>query len=147
MSEARVNITGRVQGVGFRPFIYRLAVKHGLKGYVKNLGDAGVEVVVEGKRKSIERFLDEVASDSPQVSEIDEITVKYRPLKARYESFIIDKSQRSKRSASGIFPPDIGICPDCIEDMENRRSRWFEYPFTACSWCGPRFTAVRALPY
>lgn len=65
MSEARVNITGRVQGVGFRPFIYRLAVKHGLKGYVKNLGDAGVEVVVEGKRKSIERFLDEVASDSP----------------------------------------------------------------------------------
>ena len=63
MSEARVNITGRVQGVGFRPFIYRLAVKHGIKGYVKNLGDAGVEVV-EGKRKSIEKFLDEVASDS-----------------------------------------------------------------------------------
>ena len=147
MSEARVNITGRVQGVGFRPFIYRLAVKHGLKGYVKNLGDAGVEVVVEGKRKSIEKFLDEVALDSPQVSEIDEISVKYRPYRARYESFIIDKSQRSKKSASGIFPPDIGICPDCIKDMENRRSRWFEYPFTACSWCGPRLTAVRALPY
>ena len=67
MSEARVNITGKVQGIGFRPFIYRLAGKHGLKGYVKNLGDAGVEVVVEGKRKSIEKFLDEVESDSPQV--------------------------------------------------------------------------------
>jgi len=65
MSEARVNITGRVKGVGFRPFIYRLAVKHGLKGYVKNLGDAGVEVVAEGKRKRIEKFLVEVASDSP----------------------------------------------------------------------------------
>jgi len=70
MSEARVNITGRVQGVGFRPFIYNLAVKHGLQGYVKNLGDAGVEVIIEGKRKSIEKFLNEVASDSPQVSEI-----------------------------------------------------------------------------
>ena len=147
MSEARINITERVQRVGFRPSIYRLAIKHGLKGYVKNLGDAGVEVVVEGKMKSIERFLDEVASDSSKVSELDKINVKYRPYRARYESFIIDKSQRSKKSASGIFPLDIGICPDCIEDMENRRSRWFEYPFTVCAWCGPRFTAVRALHY
>ena len=147
MSEAKVNITGRVQGVGFRPFIYRLAVRHGLNGYVKNLGDAGVEVVVEGKRVNIERFLDEVASGLPQVSEIDDISVKYGPNRAKHESFIIDKSRMSRKSASGIFPPDIGICPECIEDMGNQRSRWFEYPFTACAWCGPRFTSVRALPY
>ncbi len=147
MIEARVKITGRVQGVGFRPFIYRKAIKHGVSGYVKNLGDAGVELVVEGKIEKIDKLLEEVKKDSPPVSEIKDVSVNYSSYRAKFDSFIIDKSGDAKRVASGIFPPDIGICPDCIRDIENPGSRWFGYPFTACAWCGPRFTAVKYLPY
>lgn len=147
MIEARVKITGRVQGVGFRPFIYRKAIKHGLLGYVRNMGDAGVELVVEGSREKIENFIEEVKEDAPQVSEIKTISVKYGSYKTSFDSFIIDKSGNTGKIASGIFPPDIGICPDCVRDMENPSSRWYRYPFTACAWCGPRFTAVKSLPY
>lgn len=145
--EAAINITGRVQGVGFRPFIYRRAVKNQLKGYVINLGDAGVEVIVEGTRNQIDEFMREVQEDAPDVSEIENIHLSYRPYRGRYHDFIIDKSRKAKNAASGIYPPDIGICPQCLQDMNNPKSRWFEYPFTACAWCGPRFTSVKQLPY
>jgi hydrogenase maturation protein HypF len=145
--EARIGITGRVQGVGFRPFIYRVAVRNGLVGYVINLGDAGVEVVVEGERRQVTRFLRDIREEAPEVSEIEDIVHEYRPYRGRFKEFVIDKSQNRGRVASGIYPPDIGICPQCLEDMATPGSRWHEYPFTACAWCGPRFTSVRSLPY
>ena len=145
--EAAINITGRVQGVGFRPFIYRRAVKNQLKGYVVNLGDAGVEVVIEGTRNRIDEFIREVQEEAPDVSEIESINLRYRPYRRRFNDFIIDKSRKARNAASGIYPPDIGICPQCLHDMNNPKSRWFEYPFTACAWCGPRFTSVKKLPY
>ena len=145
--EAQINITGRVQGVGFRPFIYRIAIKNNLVGYVINLGDAGVEIEVEGKEKQIRKFIEEIEDEAPRVSEIEKITYQLRPYRARFEDFIIDKSHTSQKVASGIYPPDIGICPDCLKDMNTPTSRWYEYPFTACAWCGPRFTAVKSLPY
>ena len=145
--EAVIHITGRVQGVGFRPFIYRKAVKFGLRGYVINLGDAGVEVVVEGAKTTIEAFLQEVKRDAPEVSEIRGVTASYRPYQGRFKEFKIERSREVEGSLSGIFPPDIGICRECIKDMENPESRWYNYPFTACAWCGPRFTAIKALPY
>jgi hydrogenase maturation protein HypF len=145
--EAEVHVTGRVQGVGFRPFIYRLAVRHGLRGYVINLGDAGVEVVIEGQTENIESFVKSIKAESPPVSEITGIHTSYRPYKGKYKEFVIDRSRNSREAASGIFPPDIGICPDCLKDMEDAKGRWFEYPFTACAWCGPRFTGVKSLPY
>jgi len=145
--QAKINIRGRVQGVGFRPFIFRMAVKNQLCGYVINLGDAGIEIIVEGWSEDIEQFLRDVNENAPEVSEIADIKVEYRPYTGRYTEFIIDKSRTSKRVASGIYPPDIGICPECLRDMEDPNGRWYEYPFTACAWCGPRFTAVKALPY
>ena len=145
--EAEVHVTGRVQGVGFRPFIYRLAVRYGLRGYVINLGDAGVEAVVEGPRESVESFVKSIQAESPPVSEITKVHFAYRPYRNRFKKFVIDKSRNGKQSASGIFPPDIGICPECLMDMEDPNGRWFEYPFTTCAWCGPRFTGVRSLPY
>ncbi|MGD0803842.1 MAG: carbamoyltransferase HypF [Candidatus Bathyarchaeia archaeon] len=140
-------MTGRVQGVGFRPFIYRLAVRHELKGYVINLGDAGVEAVVEGPTNSIEAFIKSIQTEAPPVSEITGIHSSYRPYRNRFKEFIIDKSRDSRQAISGIFPPDIGICPNCLTDMADLKGRWFEYPFTACAWCGPRFTGVMSLPY
>lgn len=145
--EASIGITGRVQGVGFRPFIYRVAVRNGLVGYVINLGDAGVEIVVEGKKSQVSQFLKEVREGAPEVSEIEDIVFEYRPHRGRFKEFVIDKSKSRGRVASGIYPPDIGICPQCLEDMATPGSRWYEYPFTACAWCGPRFTSVRSLPY
>jgi hydrogenase maturation protein HypF len=145
--EAKIHITGRVQGVGFRPFIYRKAVERGLTGYVINLGDAGVEVIVEGLKENIESFLTAVEREAPKVSGIEEISVHYNPFKNRFNEFKIERSQHRGRTASGLFPPDIGICSKCVKDIEQEGSRWFEYPFTACAWCGPRFTGVKALPY
>jgi hydrogenase maturation protein HypF len=92
MIEARVKITGRVQGVGFRPFIYRKAMKYGLKGYVRNLGDAGVELVVEGSRENFSKFMEEIKKDSPQVSEIKDVSVKYGFYSARFDSFIMTRA-------------------------------------------------------
>jgi hydrogenase maturation protein HypF len=145
--EAEVRVTGRVQGVGFRPFIYRLAVRHGLRGYVINLGDAGVEVVAEGPEKQVESFINSIKSEAPSVSEVSGVSASYKPYRGRFKEFIIDKSKSATKAATGIFPPDIGICPDCLMDMEDTRGRWYEYPFTACAWCGPRFTGVKELPY
>ena len=145
--EAKISITGRVQGVGFRPFIYRMAARNGLRGYVINLGDAGVEAVVEGTESQVNRFLVEVKENAPEVSEIEDISYELKPYRGRFKDFRIDKSQNRRKVASGIFPPDIGICPQCLTDMAASGGRWYEYPFTACAWCGPRFTGVNALPY
>jgi hydrogenase maturation protein HypF len=145
--EALIRVTGRVQGVGFRPFIYRLAVKQGLMGYVINLGDAGVEIVVEGSKENIDSFISSINREAPEVSEVKEVYVEYKPFRSRFKEFMIDKSRNGSVTASGIFPPDIGICPDCLRDMNTRGSRWYGYPFTACAWCGPRFTGIKSLPY
>lgn len=145
--QAKINITGRVQGVGFRPFIYRMAVRNNLLGYVINLGDAGVEIIVEGLSKDIEQFLVDVEENAPEVSEIENIKTEYREYTGKDSNFIIDKSKITGKVASGIYPPDIGICPECLKDMEYPDGRWYEYPFTACAWCGPRFTSVKQLPY
>ena len=145
--QAKINITGRVQGVGFRPFIYRMAVQNNLLGYVINLGDAGVEIIVEGSGEDLEQFLVDVEENAPEVSEIEGIKTEYRTYTGTYTNFIIDKSKKTGKVASGIYPPDIGICPECLKDMEDPNGRWYEYPFTACAWCGPRFTSVKQLPY
>ena len=145
--QAKINITGRVQGVGFRPFIYRMAVRNNLRGYVINLGDAGVEIIVEGSKKDIEKFLVDVEENAPEVSDIEDIRTEYHRYIGKFKKFIIDKSKTTGRVASGIYPPDISICPECLNDMEDPDSRWYEYPFTACAWCGPRFTSVKSLPY
>ena len=146
-AEAKINITGRVQGVGFRPFIYRMAVKNGLLGFVINLGDAGVEIIVEGSEESIKQFLIDVEDNAPEVSDIEDIFHEFHPYSGRFNTFIIDKSKKTGKVASGIYPPDIGICPECLRDMYDKKGRWYEYPFTACAWCGPRFTSVKSLPY
>jgi hydrogenase maturation protein HypF len=145
--QAKINITGKVQGVGFRPFIYRMAVKNNLHGYVINLGDAGVEIVVEGVRSNIEWFVVEIEKNAPEVSEIEDTIIEYNNYSGRYEEFIIDKSKKTGKVVSGIYPPDIGTCLECFQDMEDKKGRWYEYPFTACAWCGPRFTSVKSLPY
>ena len=147
LAEAEIYVNGRVQGVGFRPFVYRLAVKNNLKGYVINLGDAGVEIVVEGLKKCIDTFIEKIILEAPEVSEVKNVEKRFRPFSNRFRKFTIDRSRNGTSVTSGVFPPDIGICPDCLRDMMNSKSRWYEHPFTACAWCGPRFTGLISLPY
>jgi hydrogenase maturation protein HypF len=124
-----------------------MAIKRNLRGYVVNLGDAGVEIIVEGSKEAIKNFLLDVQEYAPDVSDIENIKVEYSEYTGRFRNFIIDKSKSTGRVASGLYPPDIGICIECLNDIEKKDGRWYNYSFTACAWCGPRFTSVKSLPY
>jgi len=135
---------GVVQGVGFRPFIFRLAQKFGCRGWVKNIG-YGVQIHLEpGKKTGLRLFLRALREEKPPLAMIEE--VKVRPASFRgYKDFRIRKS---KEGESFVFiSPDISTCPNCRQEIMDRRERRFHYPFTNCTDCGPRYTIVRSLPY
>ncbi|AKB77099.1 [NiFe] hydrogenase metallocenter assembly protein HypF [Methanosarcina horonobensis HB-1 = JCM 15518] len=137
-------MTGTVQGVGFRPFIYRLAKAHGLSGYVKNLGNH-VEVLIEGERADIQNFLIDLPEKKPPLARIKEIKVKTITFSG-FQEFIIVHSEPGIFENS-IIPPDTAICEECRLEIFDPSSRYYHYPFTVCTNCGPRYTTVRTLPY
>jgi hydrogenase maturation protein HypF len=145
---AEIYVTGIVQGVGFRPFVYRVATDLSLVGFVLNLGDAGVQIVVEGKRSEIDDFLRKLRSSPPSISRIDSIDIEWGSVTDTFDSFLIKKSstKRSTESAPEM-PPDIAICEDCIGELRGPDSRWYQYPFTSCAACGPRYSTITSLPY
>ncbi|ACX53087.1 (NiFe) hydrogenase maturation protein HypF [Ammonifex degensii KC4] len=140
----RLTVKGTVQGVGFRPFVYHLAVKYGLKGFVRN--DAqGVYVEVEGGEEEVKRFCKELCQHPPRLARIAELLVEVLP-PAGYSAFEIDLS-RAAPEKEALVPPDVAICPDCAREIFDPEDRHYLYPFTNCTNCGPRFTIVRELPY
>ncbi|MBC7080672.1 MAG: carbamoyltransferase HypF [Thermoplasmatales archaeon] len=141
---ARIIVQGVVQGVGFRPFVYRIAKICGLNGYVLNLGQAGVEIEVEGEKEKIDEFILLLKEKKPPMAKIDSIKIKYGKEK-NYRTFEIKKSKGEGKGLSSL-PPDIAICDECVSDIEKdeRRKNYF---FTTCTNCGPRFTITRKLPY
>jgi hydrogenase maturation protein HypF len=144
-NEARLlHITGTVQGVGFRPFIYQLAKAHGLFGYVKNLGNY-VEILIEGDRESLDTFIKELPEKKPPLAKVTEIKTKNAPFSG-YSKFIIVPSE-SGVFENSIIPPDTAICAQCRSEIFDPASRYYHYPFTVCTNCGPRYTTVRTLPY
>ncbi len=147
-SEARIHVTGIVQGVGFRPFVYRVAKSLNLSGYVLNLGDAGVEIVVQGSKIDIDEFISTITKSPPSISTIESIDIGWVESEEVYSSFEIVKSSETRsQDAVPILPPDIAICDDCVKDMSDSSSRWYQYPFTSCAACGPRFSTITDLPY
>jgi len=144
MPQFRVTITGIVQGVGFRPFIYRAAKKNNIKGYIKNAGN-GVELLLQGEEREITDFLNTVKNNSPPLSRITDIDVKPCEDK-KYSDFEILKSDKQGASDS-VLPPDAAICDTCLSEVFNKRTRRYLYPFTVCTDCGPRFTIIESLPY
>lgn len=142
---AKIKVNGIVQGVGFRPFVYRLATELKLRGYVLNLGDAGVEIEIEGDKKLIELFIHKLKEKKPPLAKISEIKIEYGNEKG-YKEFIIRKSKEERKEGTSIIPPDISICNECIKDMEKQERRK-NYFFTTCTNCGPRFTIIKRLPY
>jgi hydrogenase maturation protein HypF len=143
----RINVTGIVQGVGFRPFIYRIAVRNGLAGYVRNRGDAGVEILLEGNAQSIQNFLRELKEKKPPLAQIHDIITKRLAGKNEHTRFAIYKSSEETELSGSVIPPDIAICDACLQELRDPKDPRYEYFFITCTNCGPRFTTIERLPY
>ena len=144
MNGARLEITGVVQGVGFRPFIYNLAHRFQLTGWVRNTS-AGVEIEVEGGAADLQGFFEALRTEAPPLAQIEAIKLTER-LAVGYDKFEILHSE-SIPSAFQPIPSDIALCPDCLREMLNPQDRRYRYPFINCTNCGPRFTIIQDLPY
>jgi hydrogenase maturation protein HypF len=136
-------IKGLVQGVGFRPFVYKTAVSLGLKGNVENRND-GVYINVSGSEKIINDFIDRLKSNAPPASDIESVQVTEIKFEA-FDKFRIIKSENVSEEVTEISP-DISVCDECLADLYNQEHR-INYPFINCTNCGPRFTIIRDLPY
>src|SRR5512133_3944119 len=139
----RIHITGLVQGVGFRPFIFRLAHERKIKGWVKNTS-SGVEMVVNSSAEDLKEFIDTIPLLAPKATHLDHITVEHSDPEA-FSDFRILESENRKDEIT-LVSPDIAVCQNCLEDMKKQPHR-IAYPFTNCTNCGPRFTIIRDLPY
>ncbi|MDI6884608.1 MAG: acylphosphatase, partial [Hadesarchaea archaeon] len=146
-AHADIGVTGVVQGVGFRPFIYHLATHYGLVGFVRNMGDAGVQVVVEGEKKVIKKFLASMRAERPPLARVDEIKVKWRKATGEFTIFRVVKSEKAGLGLASVVPPDIALCDDCLREMSDPADRRHLYPFITCVNCGPRYTIIEELPY
>ncbi len=138
-------IQGIVQGVGFRPFVYRLAKKCNLVGSILN-SDQGVVITIEGTASSIQSFLDALHESPPPLARISSIEQKTYPKLKEFTLFSILKSVSTAKSKA-IIPADIATCGDCLQDIADPQNRRFQYPFTNCTNCGPRYSIVTEIPY
>ena len=142
-SAYKIHIQGLVQGVGFRPFIYRLANHHRLSGWVINRND-GVVVKVMAGEKEVRDFIDRIRSQAPGASRIT--SIHWQESEAEdLSGFQIVSSQDASREVTQVSP-DIAVCDHCLEDMRRQPHR-INYPFINCTHCGPRFSIIRDLPY
>lgn len=144
MVGARIHITGIVQGVGFRPFVYNLAARLDLKGWVRNTS-AGVDIEVDGEQDVLDAFLKALRDEAPPLSRIDELTASFRPANG-FTSFDIVHSEAIP-SAFQPISPDVAVCGDCLRELFDPNDRRYRYPFINCTNCGPRFTIIKDIPY
>lgn len=141
----RVRVRGVVQGVGFRPFVHRLATELGLRGTVGN-DDGGVLIEIEGVADGLDRFMCRLGAEAPTLAYIDQVeVVRMAPLGD--ETFVIAGSGAGVTASRTSIPPDVATCQRCRDDVAAPGDRRHRYPFTNCTDCGPRFTIIRDLPY
>ncbi|BAZ26169.1 hydrogenase maturation protein HypF [Kalymmatonema gypsitolerans NIES-4073] len=144
MSTEEIRVRGTVQGVGFRPTVYRLAKAYGLQGEVCNDGQ-GVLIRASGREESIEEFVQKLQKECPPLARIDEVTRKRYEGKSIFHDFVISQSVSSVVTTE--IPPDAATCGKCKAEIFDPFSRWYRYPFTNCTHCGPRLSIIRAMPY
>ena len=140
----RISVRGRVQGVGFRPFIYQLAKKFHITGTVQNNMD-GVNIVAEGASSNLFKLLEAIRNEAPRLSRIDDVNVKKTSVSGFIDFKIIPSDREGKSSL--IIPVDSSICDDCLDEMKDPNNFRFQYPFINCTQCGPRYTIISELPY
>jgi hydrogenase maturation protein HypF len=140
-----IEVRGLVQGVGFRPFVHRMAAGLGLAGWVGN--DAGgVALEVEGPSGLVERFERSLLDSPPPLARIDGLAASWRPATGG-AGFLIVASGSSGSSATTLVAPDVAVCDDCVRELFDPADRRYRYPFITCTNCGPRFTITVRLPY
>ena len=144
---ATITVTGIVQGVGFRPFVYRIARRHDLRGFVRNRADAVVEINLEGDKAEIEAFLESLRNEKPPLARLDTVQVDYSEEEFGLGDFTIEHSSQVRSKSGSVIPPDIGICNDCLRELRTPKDRRFDYFFITCTNCGPRYTTIVATPY
>ncbi|MGB6947529.1 MAG: carbamoyltransferase HypF, partial [Bryobacteraceae bacterium] len=140
----QIRVHGIVQGVGFRPFVYNLAAKLGLTGYVLN-SSAGVLIEVEGEAAQIECFVRELHDNPPALAQIEDISIANLEPNGS-AGFVIRESVDEPGQLVPVSP-DVSTCPDCLRDFRTPGNRRFGYPFTNCTNCGPRYTITKTIPY
>jgi len=142
-SRRAIRVRGAVQGVGFRPFVWRLAQELHLDGFVRNDAE-GVAIEVQGETHALDRFIDRLAGDAPGLARIDAIEAQAAPLRA-LRGFAIEASAAGV-ARTGIAA-DVAVCGDCLAELFDPRGRRYRYPFINCTQCGPRYTITGRLPY
>jgi hydrogenase maturation protein HypF len=144
MNRWRLHIQGVVQGVGFRPYVYGLAQRFGVSGFVSN-NSAGVIIEIEGDAATLATFQQALLSELPPLAHVDTVEqVEINPL-GENGFRILESTVES--GATTLISPDLCICDDCLRELFNPDDRRYRYPFINCTNCGPRFTIIRALPY
>lgn len=139
-----IRVSGLVQGVGFRPFIYRIALRQDLKGTVENRND-GVYIQLWAADSQLQAFLDDLKHLAPPASQIQEVSVEEAAEGPAFNDFSIIKSTSVSEDVTEVSP-DICVCDECLADMKTQPNR-LQYPFINCTNCGPRFTIITGLPY
>src|ERR1700733_14485310 len=137
-------VRGVVQGVGFRPFVYKAATSLGLNGFVFN-SSSGVTIEIEGRGPALDEFFRTLKDDPPKLAEIKEIIVSEIEVRGGDGFSILDSREES--GAFALVAPDAGTCDECWRDFGDPANRRFGYPFTNCTHCGPRYTIIRDIPY
>ena len=140
----RADVDGCVQGVGFRPYVYRLAVELGLAGHVTNT-PAGVTIEAEGPTADVQAFLERLPREKPPLAEIRSLDWREIPWQSSPD-FVIAKSATDQEPVAQILP-DMATCPECLREILDPADRRYQYPFTNCTYCGPRYTIILSLPY
>ena len=139
----KLTITGVVQGVGFRPFVYREACSHQVTGWVLNTVE-GVIVHAEGESDNIDAFILALSEQAPAAAQVKKITIKEVPLEG-YDHFEIHFSEDEESRTTTLVSPDLATCDACVEELFDPTNRRYHYPFINCTNCGPRFTIMRGL--
>jgi hydrogenase maturation protein HypF len=147
LEKARILVQGIVQGVGFRPNVYRLAKALELNGCVRNLGNV-VEIIVEGEKSDIKTFIRDLNLKKTPISKINSLKIEWLEVETSSQLIDFQILESSKNfSGSSVIPPDVATCNSCLDEVMEHGERRYNYPFTACTDCGPRFTVISSIPY
>ena len=140
----QIEVSGIVQGVGFRPYVYRLATGRHLSGTIRNTA-AGVTIEIQGPAESVQDFVEHLPAEAPPLARITSVAVHDMPCNGDQEFCIVHSHEGEE--VRTLISPDVAICSDCLREMFDPADRRYRYPFINCTNCGPRFTIIRDIPY